>query len=163
MANPRKPSAQRKREGNPGKRAIPQDVVIGKTGKAPPMPRYLKGHAATTWKFLVKELVAAGVIATVDRDMIAQFCIASQVARKAYEQMNDRVAVEGSRGMVKDPAITAWKEATAEMRQLANHFGLSPSARSSLGAGGGAQSDPTQLNPAIGASPRLKAVRGGKA
>lgn len=153
---PRKPSAQRRREGNAGNRPIPNEVQVG-IDKPIIAPDWLDGYALEVFQATVQELDAAGLASVVDTDMIAQYAVAAQTARNAYEAMGP-VVIKGHSGSVKDPAITAWKDAVSTMRQLATLMGITASSRSQLGALG--KETGASAVPSIGESPRLRAVNG---
>lgn len=159
---PPKPNEVKRAMGNPGGRPLDDPITIGGRDDVV-APGWLDPVARAVWDSLATEMQAAGVLDTVDVEMMAQFCVACAVARKAATQMNDNVAATGARGAVKDPAITAWKDAVAVQRQLAEQFGLTPSARARLGMAG-VQGAAVEDDPHIPSTPaQLKRIDGGKA
>jgi P27 family predicted phage terminase small subunit len=125
--------------------------------------------ALVVWEEIAPMLHTSGVLDRVDARMLAMFCEATAQAELARQMME---AARNSTGLVvqqpsgrvaPDPHFTVWKDAVAAARQLAEQFGLTPSARARLGIGAQTQAQIAQIDEHVGQSPRLRAVDGGSA
>lgn len=115
--------------GNPGHRESP------KRGKLPPglpnPPTWLDREARAEWKRIVPELERLGILAKVDRAVLAMYCDAwsrwVDIARRIRE---DGTVVAGYRGVAtKHPGWQIYRDAQATVAQLAKECGCSPNAR----------------------------------
>jgi P27 family predicted phage terminase small subunit len=153
-----KPAAQRRREGNPGKRAIREGLV---TEGVPVRPSTLSPAAAEEWDRVVPLLVQAGVANGLHTGPLIAMCVhwgIAEDARAQYER--EGLVEEGSMGqMVEHPLIATYTKAVAAYMRIATEFGLTASAAMRI------EGVHVELEPfaAIGASPRLRALRGGRA
>lgn len=163
---PPKPTEAKKRAGNPGKRKQPENVLVG--GRtAPEPPADLRPGALKAWREVVPLLIDAGVLDTVDRQTLAVYCTAVELNELAASILasgngTGLVIVQPSGRVAPDPHFAVWKDTATVIRQFAEQFGLTPSARARLGHGGVSGAAPVAVDPDIGASPRLRAVPGGK-
>lgn len=131
---PPKPVEQKRREGNPGKRKLPDSVLVG--GRLEPKaPSKLTPRARAVWKELIPQLQSAGVIDHVDRLCLEALCESAALMREARDQMaKEPLVVEGSTGQPRrNPLIDIFVQAQAEVRRWADLFGLHPSGRARLG------------------------------
>lgn len=164
-----KPAAQKRREGNPGKRAIAEDAKVGKPGK-PAMPAGLPTESQTAWRQICKVLEDSNMLRTADASAIEAFAIAigrGRIARKelaAYRGKHKSIYTTGSTGqLVEHPALGTERQAMKEVRYWTDYFGFNPSARQRLGAGGEKGRDVNKaVADKIGKPPALKALPGGK-
>lgn len=101
---------------------------------APTCPMWLTREAKAEWKRIVPALDAAGILARVDRGILAGCCQAwadFYKATKAVEK--DGEIVRTPQGFVaKNPWVTIKNEAWARYFKATAVLGLSPSARSGL-------------------------------
>jgi phage terminase small subunit len=111
---PRKPTALRVLEGNPGKRPLPQNEPRP-TGKAE-MPGWLKPAAAVVWGEYAPRLLELGLLTDVDGETFGQWCTLAARFRSQGAKM---------------PASHI-----ARMDALASKFGLDPSSRARMGGMG---------------------------
>lgn len=137
MASPiPKPVEQRLREGNPGKRPLPEVMLIaGRPALeefAEP-PSHLPADAKELWRDTVAHLVE--VRDRVDRPMLEM--LATQYAR--WRQAERVVASEGhftlgSVGQIREhAALKIEREGSSAFLRMAVEFGLTPSGRIRLG------------------------------
>ncbi len=132
------PTAIKELEGNPGKRPLnakePKPVK-----KAPSCPKWLEPEAKKEWRRLSKQLEQLGVLTELDMASFAAYC----QAYARYKEAEEFITQHGS--IVKTPS-GYWQQvpqvAQAQtyskiMLRLAEQFGLTPSARSRIIAGGG--------------------------
>lgn len=92
-------------------------------------PRYLTGYASASWRELVPLLNKAGLVKQVDKAVVISLCEQIQLARMAYEDVNENGLSSGSR---KNPAASILDSATAKIKSLSDALGLSPQARASI-------------------------------
>jgi P27 family predicted phage terminase small subunit len=129
---PPKPVEQKIREGNPGKRALPEPLKLneGKLVKPSGLPK----AAAALWDELVPVLEVAGVSDRVDRAALTAMCHAwadSCAARKLIAKQGR--FVPGSMGqLVEHPAVATARNSDAMFLRYAEQFGLTPAARARI-------------------------------
>jgi len=85
------------------------------------------------WHRLTPELHARGVLTAWDADLFALVCdLYAQVGR-ARQLLGPGLLVKGRRdGLITNPAWRIYRDGIAELRALAQEFGLTPSARSRI-------------------------------
>ena len=82
----------------------------------PTCPEWVKGYGIAVWKRLAPKLHSAGVLANVDRDMFAAYCM----------------LVSGFRDAVREDNVNMQIKMTQQIRIMASEFGLTPASRSGL-------------------------------
>jgi P27 family predicted phage terminase small subunit len=124
---------QKRREGNPGKRALPEPL---KLGGALEKPADLSPIASETWDELVELLAGAGVADAVDRPALVALCLQWErgvVARRVLEAEGYFVA--GSMGQaVEHPALKIESRAHQMFLRFAEQYGLTAAARAKIAA-----------------------------
>lgn len=135
-----KPAEIRIAEGNPGKRPVPKAPGIGRLfgPDIPEPPGHLGAVARSFWLEYAPMLVDAGVLRTGDLASLEALCQAYARARLAAALIEEEGPVaKGYRGQpVEHPAVKMERAAAQELREWVKHFGLSPAARTRLGADG---------------------------
>lgn len=130
-----KPMAQRRLEGNPGKRALPRDVPEPPAA-APEAPEHLNAVARAEWDRIVVELVAIGSLALCDRSALAAYC-ANYARWVRAEEMIARLSSElvtTPNGAVQiNPWVSIANRAMELMHKFGTEFGLTPASRVRLG------------------------------
>lgn len=131
-----KPTALKLLTGNPGKRPLRFDQFAPEA-RIPRCPSELKGEARREWKRVTVELHRCGMIAEVDRGLLAMLC--STWARWIEaEQMIEKAAAADGQGLfvktpngfpVQSPWVAVSNKAVETYKSLCAEFGLSPSAR----------------------------------
>lgn len=77
-----KPVELKRRQGNPGRRPLPEPVLIG--GRAAPrMPAYLPARAKATWRQIVLRLAEVGMLDAVDGPALEALCVNVGLMREA--------------------------------------------------------------------------------
>ena len=145
------PTAIKELEGNPGKRPLnakePKPVK-----KAPSCPKWLEQEAKKEWRRLSKQLEQLGVLTELDMASFAAYC----QAYARYKEAEEFITQHGS--IVKTPS-GYWQQvpqvAQAQtyskiMLRLAEQFGLTPSARSRIIAGGGDSAPADEMEELLG-------------
>lgn len=131
---PPKPSALKRAHGTyRPDRAAPNEVAPAPG--VPDMPRWLDAEGRREWKRVVPQLEALGVLATVDRAMLADYCAAHSLAvRATREYQRAPLMTEGPHGHVPNPLLKVAKEARAQAARLGAEFGLSAASRTRISA-----------------------------
>lgn len=157
-----KPAAQRRAEGNPGKRPI-HDAWQGEG--VPEPPAFLGPIAREEWDRVVPELVRAGLASRVSSGSLTALCTAWGIAEHARLLLDEEGLVEeGSTGqLVESPLVGTYLKAITTYMRIATEFGMTASAAMRVEMARGA--DGAVANPlsAIGEAPRLRAIKGGQA
>lgn len=97
---------------------------------APEPPADLDTEAVAEWKRVVPELDSKGLLAKVDRGVIASYCRAWSHACAAETWLRDGlVFVDDDGNERKSPMWQVWREATVLMTALAKELLLTPNAR----------------------------------
>lgn len=103
------------------------------TPEKPRCPTWLSDYAKTTWRRIVPELDALGLLTLVDRDTLAILCESVAQFRIATETMQRGQLTTGQRGEArKNPAWQIWRDSAKMISQFSAMFGLSPSDRARL-------------------------------
>jgi P27 family predicted phage terminase small subunit len=155
----RKPIEQARREGNPGKRRLPDPL---KVKGVPQPPDDLPAAGKELWAELVEALARWHLLDQVDRAALTAVC--TQWARaEAARQVIRRKGMfsTGSTGqIVEHPAVGIERAAHAMLVRFLGEFGGTAVARTRIAS---ALSDGAEAPFAdIGPSPRLRAVQGGR-
>lgn len=139
MASPvPKPVEQKIREGNPGRRPLPEPVLIAgrpalREWDEP--PDHLPDEGKEFWLDVVANMIEVGVVDRVDKPVLEM--LATQYAR--WRQAQRVVAkfghfTRGSVGQLREhPGVKIEREAGAAFLRMAVEFGLTPSGRIRLG------------------------------
>ncbi len=136
MGRKAKPTAIRRREGNPGKRAwnhgepIPPEVI-------PDCPEHLSDVAAAEWHRVAATLHEMGVLSTVDRAALAAYCQAYGRWVEAEERMRQTpLLIRTPSGY---PQQSPWLSIANKQLELMAKFmaelGMTPSSRSRVNLG----------------------------
>lgn len=141
--------------GKPGTKSRPTALKIlhgerhkDRINPAEPLPRPVLPEAPedvapevrAVWDRTLAELETMGLAFACDQDALLCYCEAVVLHRRASRILRDEpilVDTLGNReGKVRNPAIIVQKDAADRVRKLAEQFGLTPSARSSIKAAG---------------------------
>jgi P27 family predicted phage terminase small subunit len=139
-----KPTALKKREGNPGKRRLNEHEPVAPSGD-PEMPAKLPAAAKTEWQRILPELRQLGVLSKIDRAALAAYCHAfarwfqaEQEIRKLGIVVREPILRNGFATKFvrykKNPAVTISEGAMKLMKSFLIEFGMTPAARSRLSA-----------------------------
>jgi P27 family predicted phage terminase small subunit len=132
------PIEQRKRDGNPQNRPLPEPMLVA--GRPTPNelnepPAHLPEEAKDFWRESVARLIDVGIIDRVDVPVLEQ--MATQYARIRQAQRVlavDGHFVRGSVGQLRPhPALKIEQDATTLFLKMAEHYALTPIARTRLG------------------------------
>lgn len=130
-----KPTALKKAEGNPGKRALnkhePQLPAA-----SPDAPSHLAGEALTEWQRVAPDLIKAGVFTVADRAALAAYCQAwaDWVTAREHLSTETMVIVAPSGYEMPSPWLGIANRALDKMMKFASEFGLTPASRARIHA-----------------------------
>ena len=116
--------------GNPGKR-LTKPTVKAKP-EAPTAPTWLDREAKAEWKRIVPELDELGILAKVDRAVLAMYCVTWSRCVRLERKLRDHETVSSARdakAIVKHPAWQVYRESVGLLKELAKEVGASPGAR----------------------------------
>lgn len=137
MATGRKPKPveQRRREGNPGRRPLPEPVVVaGRVQNLDP-PDGLPPDALEAWERIVPTLAEVGILDGIDSMALEALCTQFARAKEAGRIIaREGYTAKGSMGqLVEHPAVSTERAAYAMFLRFAEQYALTPVARTRLG------------------------------
>ena len=134
----RKPTAQKKAEGNRGKRKLNQREPVVLPGE-PPMPPFLSKAARKVWPEVCASLSEVGVLFKTDSIAVGALCsslVLFSQADAAIARFGSVCAtldeVTGVAVLRTNPAVRVRSDALRHLRSSIQSFGLDPSSRSGL-------------------------------
>ncbi len=144
---PPKPTAQKKLEGNPGKRALNEDEPEP-SSEMPGCPGWLNKEGKSEWRRVALELNKIGVLTSVDRAALAAYCQwwarwveAEKVIEEKGATFEDIRIIDTAVGeqpivvgVKTRPEVRIAKDASAMMKSYAVELGLTPAARTRVKA-----------------------------
>lgn len=132
-----KPTASKALAGNPGKRKLNKDEPNFALVTDIDPPEWLSQIAQEMWSRVVPSLLGEQVLCVTDLHNVEAFCNAYSNWRAAQEAVvkHGQVVETPQGGLMKNPALTAVKEAAAQMVTFGSLLGLDPASRSRLTGG----------------------------
>jgi P27 family predicted phage terminase small subunit len=132
-----KPREQRVREGNAGKRKLPEAVLVAgrpDLAEIAEPPAHLPPEAQAFWRDSVLKLIEVGIIDRVDVPVLEQMATQYARIRQAQRVLEvDGHFVRGSVGQLRPhPALKIESDATNLFLKMAEHYALTPIARTRL-------------------------------
>jgi len=129
-----KPTALKRLQGNPGKRALPAGEPQPAAGRVPYAPRWLSEGAAAEWKRLAPRLHAAGLLTEVDHDALAVYCETWALWKRAEEVVRQKgeVVKTTNGNIIQNPYLGIANRAKRDALLMMREFGLTPSARTRI-------------------------------
>jgi P27 family predicted phage terminase small subunit len=127
------PTATKLLNGNPGHRALNKSEP--KFTGTPTCPKHLDKEAKTEWKRVSAELIAAGLLTTVDRAALAAYCSAWSRwlnAELSIQKFGTVIKSPKSGFPIQNPFVGVANTALEQMRRWAVEFGMTPSSRSRI-------------------------------
>lgn len=128
-----KPTAIRKREGNPGKRGLNSAEPVFAAAGVPEPPAWLLDLAKTEWRRVAPELAAAGVLPSSALQALAGYCQSYARWREAEEWLTEHgitLVIKDKDGRVTGvremPHVKIARDQKDAMRRFAAEFGLTP-------------------------------------
>jgi P27 family predicted phage terminase small subunit len=151
MADPirKKPVLQVVREGNPGKRPIPESLKLPPADLDEPdwadtfpvvrdkeqqaLNRRAREVARREWRRVVPVLKYTAGLAAVDANLLHDYCVCVARVDQCERDLSTRgLLVEGERGWQKNGATTIVSQYRAQLKVYIRELGLSPSARTGM-------------------------------
>jgi P27 family predicted phage terminase small subunit len=143
MGRPPKPTALRKLQGNPGHRPLPTGEPQPELG-VPSRPEWLLPEAKREWNRIVPELERLGLLAKVDRALIAAYCQcwARYVAAEKDIRANGESYVTDKGYEGPRPSVAIARAMIEKLTALSAKFGFTPSDRARIRVPEPEQKDP---------------------
>ena len=133
-----KPTALKIAQGNPGGRPLNKNEP--KPSGLPECPSTLDEEAKVEWERISKQLVAMGLLTSVDRAALAAYCTAwSHFIEAEANVQKFGMVIKSPRGAgfpIQNPYLGISNIAMTQMRQFLIEFGMSPASRSRLNVTG---------------------------
>jgi P27 family predicted phage terminase small subunit len=137
-----KPNAIKVLEGNPGKRALPDQPNVLPGAPDPPDSVQSDPVALAEWNRILPQLLDLGLVAKIDAASLAGYCLLISMAHKASESIaKDGVLVVSPAGVKKNPACGLLLDALKGIKAFAVEFGLTPASRSRVSRADSANPD----------------------
>ena len=130
-----KPTALKRIDGNPGKRAI-NTTEPQFTAKAPPCPKHLTLEARKEWRRVSRELLDKNMLQVVDRAALAAYCqnwarwVEAENAMTAPDFHLIETTDKGYQYI--SPWLNVANQALKQMRSFLTEFGLTPASRTRI-------------------------------
>lgn len=140
-----KPTALRELEGNPGGR--PLNTSEPHPDGVPTCPKHLDKTARVEWRRISRELLALGLLTSIDRAALAAYCMAwSRWARaeEKVQQTGEVIKSSKSGYPIQNPYVGVANTAMDHMRKLLVEFGMTPASRSRIQLDPGGSADPLE-------------------
>jgi P27 family predicted phage terminase small subunit len=139
-----KPTALKALAGNPGKRALNRNEP--RPAGIPTAPKHLDREAKREWKRVSSELIALGLLTSVDRAALAAYCAAYSrwiTAEENVQKFGAVIKSPKSGYPIQNPFLGIANTALDQMRKFLTEFGMTPASRSRLSVDAAAtSSDP---------------------
>jgi P27 family predicted phage terminase small subunit len=132
---PPKPTEQKKLEGNPGRRPLPEPVIVAGRGSLPAPPDDVPPEGHRLWDTIVAELERVNLVDRIDYPALIALCTQWARAEKARRVLaQEGMFALGSMGqIVEHPALAIERNAHALFLRFAEHYALTPVARARIG------------------------------
>ncbi|MES9559809.1 MULTISPECIES: phage terminase small subunit P27 family [unclassified Streptomyces] len=153
MADPwrKKPALQVIREGNPGKRPVPQSAAVPPSELNEPDWRETfnsvsdpeqelvnsrcRAVASREWRRVVPALRIAVGLGEVDTAVLKDYCISTARIDQCERELSENgLLIRGERGWQKNGATTIAGQYRSQLSRYIRELGLSPSARTAITA-----------------------------
>lgn len=135
----RKPALAVVREGNPGKRAVKDSVIMPPSALVEPtwselLPEDGATLAAKMWAKLAPTLALSAGLVAEQQEVLVDYCLTwARIIENERAITREGMLVEGVMGgMNKNPRTTVLNQYRAHMRSLVGELGLSPRAAAGI-------------------------------
>jgi P27 family predicted phage terminase small subunit len=121
--------------GNPGKQKLPKNEPIPQSTDYIEPPPYLDEYALAEWQDVAPGLQSMGVLYSIDRQVLAAYCVSYSRFRKAEEAIHGLQEGEDDDVYLQrfSRMVNISSKAALEMVRYAAEFGLTASSRARLG------------------------------
>lgn len=129
-----KPTAEKKRDGNPGKRPLNKKEPEYALGVPDPPAAVADDEVALAeWMRIVPILLNSKVLTQGDLATVVGYCTQYSLYNKAKAEVDEHgITILGPMGKKKNPAVTVLQDAGKQMRAFATELGLTPAARTKV-------------------------------
>lgn len=129
-----KPTVLRLLDGDKANRFNPDEPIP--IAVLPEFPAEASNEVREIWDYTIEHLDFMGLAKAADRDSLLCYCEAVVLHRKASAVLaQSPILVKGAMGgLIRNPALAIQRDAAYTVRQFAQEFGLTPSARSRVRA-----------------------------
>lgn len=126
-----KPMELRRIEGNPAKRPMNDEAPEARGRPLP--PDYLSVYGREVWDRVIGSMPDK-IYTAADQDLLAAYCVQSDLHRNAVKQTNiEGAVIPGNEGRsYVNPCVKVLNEAARQMTSIGTRLGLDPAARASL-------------------------------
>jgi P27 family predicted phage terminase small subunit len=131
-----KPTALKKLAGYPGHRPLNKFEPVPAPA-IPKCPAFLSGPERTEWNRVTKQLLELGLLAEIDRSLLAIYCMQWGTFLEASAQLKKKgrlTILTGTGSYMQDPLVGVRNQAAQQVVKIAELFGISPSARARVHA-----------------------------
>lgn len=130
-----KPTALKRLEGNPGKRALNHAEPRPKSAMPEP-PEHLSDEEKAKWKLIVQELHSLGLVTKIDVDALAMYCTIFVRWIKAEKMVREKgeIIKTAAGNIIQNPYLSIANRAIDQLNKLGAEFGMTPSSRSRVKA-----------------------------
>ena len=138
------PAEVKRLRGNPGRRKSPSPIAaMG----VPDCPLHLDAAARTEWLRVLAPLVELGIVGQLDRGVLAAYCSAWALYRRAELEVRKHGAViisPRTKTPYLSPYLAVMTSALRQLRAFAAELGLTPTSRARLAPAGQKPADPLE-------------------
>jgi P27 family predicted phage terminase small subunit len=140
-----KPTHLKLLQGNPGKRPINPNEPKP-PAELPPAPAHLGDVAKEEWERMGKQLLALGLLTSIDRSAFAAYCVVWARWADAEEALKKTGPVVRSPSgyPIISPFYTIANQSLNQLRSYLVEFGMTPSSRSRTSVRSGEEADPLE-------------------
>ncbi len=142
MSRRPKPTYLKELAGNPGGRPL-NDLEPHPPSGVPEMPKGMGVAAKRHWRKWTRQLLAVGVMTTVDGVALEQACVSAALAEKFYREALESPMINEFAGMNEETGVAYYKRkinpaaqgyiaASKNIKAFLIEFGLTPASRSRL-------------------------------
>lgn len=136
---PKKPTALKVLEGNPGKRPLPEnEPKPAPIVETPDPPAWMNIEGKEMWKRRLPELQRIGLVTTIDLESFAMLCQSWGEYVEAVKRMKNRgkyytyTNKAGAENEIERPVVRVAHRAHERYKSMCTEFGLTAAARSRI-------------------------------
>ena len=130
-----KPTALKELDGNPGKRALPENEPRPPAPpQLPPAPTHMSNLAKREWRRVGKQLLTLGLFTGLDHAALTAYCVAWARHVEAEEHLAEfgTVLASGGGTFYQSPYVSISNKAIEIMYKIGGEFGFTPVARARI-------------------------------
>lgn len=124
---PPKPLAQRRLEGNPGRRPLPDEPKL--TASTSTFPSWMPEYGKELWEQIVPLLRREMKAVSIDDPALVGMCLSWGFAMQAAKRLKREGLIKAG---AKNPLTQVWRDNLKSFYDFASKFGMTPSDRARL-------------------------------